>query len=227
MKRILSIICLLALGVLAPSGASVAPAQSGINRQAAGQRNPARPNRQNVPPAMRGRRPLGPLPGVALPGNPNNPNRGANPRLTQQQFRRQQLLQALALTPDQQLRMREIRRRHEDDAIVVGRRLRQARQALDRALFSEAYSEAQIRQLTEELVTAQSDQIRLQSRLNTEIRQVMTGEQLRRFRQKERELKRQQQQQKLLNQDDRPPDPDKRDGDEDDEETFFLRLFGK
>ena len=200
MKRILTTICRLSLALALFSTAINGFAQSGVNRQR---------GKQRIPPVLRGKGPLGGVPGIDLPGA--NPGR-KNARLNQQQFRRQQLMQALGLTQGQRLRMAEIRSRHEEDAIIVGRRLRQARQALDRALYSEEYNEALIKRATEDLVAAQSEQIRLQSRLNAEIRSVMTAEQIRRFREKERELKQEQKRRELLNQDDRPPDRDKTDG---------------
>ena len=186
-------------------------AQSGVNRQ--------RGQQGKVPPVLRGKGPLRGIPGVGIPGDVQG---GRNPRVNQQQFRRQQLMRALALTPNQVARMAEIRRRHEEDAIVVGRRLRQARQALERALYGEDYDEARIQRSTEELVAAQSEQIRLQARMNAEIRSVMTADQVRRFREKERQLKQEQRRRELLNQEDRPPGSDKTDGEEDD--LFFWRL---
>lgn len=226
MKKLLTNTFLIVLATVSAGVTDSTLAQSGVNRQRAGQGNPpiVRPNKQGkVPPVLRGKGPLGGLPGATLPGVNSGRN---NPRGNQQQFRRQQLMQALALTPDQRLKMAQIRQRHEEDAIVVGRRLRQARQSLDRALYGEEYNEALIRRLTEDLVAAQSEQIRLQARMNSEIRSVMTAEQVRRFRQKERELKQEQRRRQLLNDDDRPPDPDKDKQDrEDDEEDLASLLF--
>ena len=136
--------------------------------------------RQNLPPAVR-KRPFGGIPGT----EPSLANKNLNPR---QRLIRQQLMDALALTPDQRQRINGIHNSHQDEAIAVGQRLRQARQKLDRALWTENYNEGQVKQFSEELAEAQADQIRLQFRVNSEIRGIITNEQIRRFRQKEREL---------------------------------------
>jgi hypothetical protein len=135
---------------------------------------------ENIPPAVR-KRPFGGLPGM----EPTGANKNLNP---QQRFIRQQLIGALGLTPDQRLRINEIHNSHQDEAIAVGQRLRQARQKLDRALWTENYNESQVKQFSEELAQAQADQIRLQVRVNSEIRRIINDDQIRRFRQKEREL---------------------------------------
>jgi hypothetical protein len=158
---------------------------------------------QNIPPAVR-RRPNGAIPGVG----PDGGNKPLNP---QQRFIRQQLMDALALTPDQRQRINGIHNAHQDEAIAVGQRLRQARQKLDRALWTENYNESQVKQFSEELAQAQADQIRLQFRVNSEIRGIISNEQIRRFRQKERELqilRRQQIQRQMLNDEDNGPTTD-------------------
>ncbi len=157
--------------------------------------------RQNVPPAVR-KRPFGGLPGT----EPPMANKNLNP---QQRFIRQQLMDALSLTPDQRQRINGIHNSHQEEAIAVGRRLRQARQNLDRALWTENYNESLVKQFSEELAQAQADQIRLQFRVNAEIRGIITNEQIRRFRQKERELQilRRNQIRRELENDDTPPPP--------------------
>jgi len=124
-----------------------------------------------------------------------------NPAQRQELQRR--LIQALGLSPDQHQRMQQIRREHEEERIVAGRRLRQARQALDRAIMSENYDEAAVRRATDELTAAQADRIRLESRIRSQIRGVMTPEQVNRFHQLERELRREmrQEQQQQQNKD--------------------------
>ena len=136
---------------------------------------------QDVPPRVR-KRPFGAPLGL---GRPEAANKNLNP---QQRFIRQQLMDALALTPDQRQRINGIHNAHQEEAVAVGQRLRQARQRLDRALWNENYNEATVKQLSEELAQAQAEQIRLQFRVNSEIRGIITNEQIRRFRQKEREL---------------------------------------
>lgn len=124
------------------------------------------------------------------------------PGLGQEQKRRlqQQLMQAIGLTDDQRTRMADIRRSHEDTLISAGRRLRQARQALNRTIMSEQYDEALIRQRTEELAEAQSNMVRVQARVRAEVRSVLTSEQVMKFNELERRLRRQMREQQRENQ---------------------------
>lgn len=136
-----------------------------------------------IPPGQRGiNRPLG------VP--PLGPRRGANPNLVRKQQLQQRVMQAIGLSADQRTRMQEIRRSHEDEVISAGRRLRQARQALDRAIMSEPYNEAEVRRATEALATAQAEKIRLDSRVRAQVRGVLTPEQVVRFHQLQREMRR-------------------------------------
>jgi Spy/CpxP family protein refolding chaperone len=131
-------------------------------------------------------------------GRPGQRRRGPN----QEQKRRlqQQLMQAIGLTDDQRTRMAVIRRSHEDALISAGRRLRQARQSLNRSIMNEQYDEALIRQRAEELIQAQADMIRLQARVRTEVRSVLTSQQVVRFNELERRLRRQMREQQRENQ---------------------------
>ncbi|HEX8184040.1 MAG TPA: hypothetical protein VF747_04795 [Blastocatellia bacterium] len=149
-----------------------------------------------------------------LPGDQRNMNRTplGNPQSdrpqslnqARKQELRRRLMQAIGLTPEQHQRMQEIRRGHEDEAIAAGRRLRQARQALDRAIMSEPYNDASVRQATEELAAAQADKIRLESRIRAQVRGVLTSEQVLRFHQLERQVKREMREQERQNRE-RPP----------------------
>ncbi len=148
-----------------------------------------------------------------------------NPEIMALQRQRQKLLmEVLSLTPDQRMRVMEIRRSYDDQGVAAGRRLRQARNALDRALMSETYNEALIKEYTEELVAAQAEQIRINIRVRAEFRKTLTPEQVRRYIEKEREIQRQIREEKekdlLRQQENRPPSTDK-DGDELD----MLELF--
>lgn len=110
------------------------------------------------------------------------------------QIKKQQLqnrvMQAIGLTVEQRSRMQEIRRSHDDDVIAAGRRLRQTRQALDRAIMSEPYSEAEVRRATEALAEAQADKVRVDARVRTQVRGVLTPDQVQRFHQLQRQMRR-------------------------------------
>ena len=130
----------------------------------------------------------------------NLPQVGGKPRLNQAQKKAQlqrMVMQAIGLTPDQHARIRDIHLSHDDERIAAGRRLRQARQALDRAIMSDRYDEATVRKATEDLAAAQADKIRLESRIRSEVRNVLTTDQVIRFHQLEREFRRQRRQQQL------------------------------
>jgi Spy/CpxP family protein refolding chaperone len=149
-------------------------------------------------------------PGVNRPPL-NNPQANRQPGANQarKQRRQQMRMQRLDLRPEQRMRMQEIRRSHDDEVISAGRRLRQARAALDRAIMSESYNEDAVRRATEELAAAQADKIRLESRIRSQVRGVLTSEQVLEFNRLQRELRREMQQQKRGMQQDRtgPAEP--------------------
>jgi len=99
-------------------------------------------------------------------------------------------MQAIGLTPAQRMRIQEIRRSHDDDVIAAGRRIRQARQVLDRAIMNESYSESEVRRATEALAAAHADKIRLDSNVRSQVRGVLTPDQVQRFHQLQREMRR-------------------------------------
>lgn len=117
-------------------------------------------------------------------------NRPLNPNQVKKQQLQQRVMQAIGLRPEQRMRMQEIRRSHDDEIISAGRRLRQARQALDRAIMSEPFSEAEVRRATEALASAQADKTRLDASLRAQVRGVLTPDQVQRFNQLQREMRR-------------------------------------
>jgi len=123
-----------------------------------------------------------------------DPQAGRDRPLKPNQVKRQQLqqrvMQAIGLTPAQRMRIQDIRRSHDDDVISAGRRIRQARQSLDRAIMSENYSEAEVRRATEALAAAQAEKIRLDANVRSQVRGVLTTEQVQRFHQLQREMRR-------------------------------------
>jgi Spy/CpxP family protein refolding chaperone len=127
-----------------------------------------------------------------------NPRLGRAPRNQEQKrLLQQRLMRAIGLTPDQHARMQEIRRGHDDEVIAAGRRLRQARRSLDMAIMSERYDEATVRRATDELAAAQADKIRLDSKIRSMVRGVMTPDQVVRFHQLERQMRQEMRQRNL------------------------------
>ncbi|MBI3651109.1 MAG: Spy/CpxP family protein refolding chaperone [Acidobacteria bacterium] len=181
-------------------------------------------NQRKLPPIFNPRR----FPSGNKGGLDNRPNNPAIVALQKQ--RKRMLMEALGLTPEQRLRIANIDRQHQDDAAAIGRRLRQSRAALDHALMSETYNEALVKQLTEEVATAQAEQIRLNVRVRSEFRSVLTNEQVHRFIEKEREIQqqlRELKQRELMNQQEtqKPPDKEKDGFDEQDVESALLDLI--
>ena len=132
-------------------------------------------------------------PGRRLPPDPQLGGRNGglvNPNKAKQ-LQRQRLIERLGLSSDQQMRLGEIRHNLDEEQISIGRRIRQARNALDRAIMSPNYNEALVRSYTEELAAAHADQIRFQSRMRVQLRSVLTSEQVIRLRQLEQDLRRQ------------------------------------
>ena len=135
--------------------------------------------------------------GVPQPGR----NRPLNPNVVRKQQLQQRVMQAIGLTPGQRMRIQEIRRSHDDEVISAGRRVRQARQALDRAIMNEDYNEPEVRRATEALAVAQADKIRVDSIVRSQVRGVLTSEQVQRFNQLQREMRRDMKEQQQREQD--------------------------
>ena len=133
-------------------------------------------------------RPRNPAKQDRLPNPKINRNPGNNPANRQLRMR-QQILRDIGISEGQQMRIREVLRSHEDDRIAGNRRLRQARRALDEAVMSSQIDEGLIQRRADELAAAQANQIRLQSRIRTEVRKVLTPEQVNKFNQLEEEMR--------------------------------------
>jgi Spy/CpxP family protein refolding chaperone len=123
------------------------------------------------------------------------------PNQIKKQQLQQRLMQAIGLTPEQRTRMQEIRRSHVDELAAAGRRLRQSRQALDQAIMSEPYNEADVRRATEALAAAQADKIRIDATVRSQVRGVLTSGQVQRFHQLQREMRREMKEQQQKDQD--------------------------
>jgi Spy/CpxP family protein refolding chaperone len=100
-----------------------------------------------------------------------------------------QLMQAIGLSPDQRQRMAEIRQNNQDGILDAGRRFRQARQALDRAIRDENYNEKVIDQHIEEFASAQAELVKQQARVRAQLRRVLTPDQMIRLNRLERQYR--------------------------------------
>jgi Spy/CpxP family protein refolding chaperone len=115
-----------------------------------------------------------------------------------QQRLRQEILRQIGLTPEQQARMQSVRQNHDDELIASGRRVRQARRALNQAIMAEHFDEAEVDRLAEDLGNAQKAQIKLNAKIRAEQRLVLTPEQLTRLKLIEQQVQRTRQQQQRL-----------------------------
>lgn len=98
-------------------------------------------------------------------------------------------MQAIGLSPDQRQRMIEIRQNNQDGILDAGRRFRQARQALDRAIRDENYNEKVIDQHIEEFASAQAELVKQQARVRAQLRSVLTQDQMIRLNRLERQYR--------------------------------------
>lgn len=92
------------------------------------------------------------------------------------------LLRVLNLTPEQRARIGAIRRETEPQNRSLGARLRQARRALDEAIYAANPDEGMIEDRVRELGEVQSAVVRLRSLTELRIRRVLSPEQLDAFR---------------------------------------------
>lgn len=174
MRKLQTLSFLFAIALVIASLGVSTQGQIRRNNRLSGQRGVSRP-------------PFGiPQPGRTRPLNPNV----LKPNVLKKQQLQQRVMQAIGLSPTQRMRIQEIRRSHDDDVIAAGRRIRQARQALDHAIMNETYSESEVRRATEALAGAQADKIRLDSNVRSQVRGVLTSDQVQRFHQLQREMRR-------------------------------------
>lgn len=88
------------------------------------------------------------------------------------------LLQSLALSPDQLLKIRMIREQNKEERRLAAERLRSAQRALDEAIYSNDASESVIEERARELAAAQAATVRLRAMTELSIRRILTPEQL-------------------------------------------------
>jgi Spy/CpxP family protein refolding chaperone len=119
------------------------------------------------------------------------------------------LLRALNLTPEQRVQIVAIRRETEPQGRALGARLRQARRALDEAIYSANPDDAVIEDRVRELGAAQTAVVRLRSLTELRIRRVLSPAQLDAFRRLQRQTRTRPRRMDQLpgQQDDLPGDP--------------------
>ncbi len=109
------------------------------------------------------------------------------------------LMQRLNLTPEQRQRLREIQQQSAPELRDLTRRLRLARRALDEAVYADAADAALVEQRSRELAVLQNLLTHARAVTELKVRGVLTGEQLRRFRNLRRQAQRRQMLQRRMN----------------------------
>lgn len=92
------------------------------------------------------------------------------------------LLRILSLTPEQRAQIKAIRRETEPEVRLFGGRLREARRALDEAIYSDSPMESVIEERAREVGVALAAVVRLRALTELKIRRVLTPGQLATFR---------------------------------------------
>lgn len=92
------------------------------------------------------------------------------------------LIRQLNLTPDQIEKIKAIRERNREARRLIAVRIREARMALDRAIYVENADQSVVEQRARELAEAQGAQVRLQAITELDVRRILTPEQLETFR---------------------------------------------
>jgi Spy/CpxP family protein refolding chaperone len=93
------------------------------------------------------------------------------------------ILRLLNLSPEQQQRVRDIRRRYAQQLLDMRQSVEERRDALREAIYGETLDPQRVEQLLREFLERQAALVRLETQLELEFRQVLTPEQLAKFRQ--------------------------------------------
>lgn len=87
----------------------------------------------------------------------------------------------LKLSPEQIQRMRRLQRANAQGYLDIEAQIRNKRQDLELAIFSETLNEDSVRQLTNDLTRLETQRIVMRTRIQVQIRQVLTSDQLKTF----------------------------------------------
>ena len=117
----------------------------------------------------------------AFAQQPQQIQNGKNPPPDAQEERRPSLLRELNLTPDQVRQIRLINRETRAQMRETAERQRDARRALDAAIYKDNSSESEVEQRALELAEAQTALTKLRAKTEFRIRQVLNADQLVRF----------------------------------------------
>jgi Spy/CpxP family protein refolding chaperone len=108
-------------------------------------------------------------------------NQNLSPK-TGQSGNRLSLVRQLELTPEQIVQIRRINQETKEILKTAAQRQREARRSLDAAIYADTPSETEVERLAGEFASAQNEVTKLRTKTEFRIRQVLTLEQLARFR---------------------------------------------
>ena len=114
------------------------------------------------------------------------------PRPLRPAERDRRILPLLNLTPEQRTQLLAIAERHQVEKHEAQLRLRTARRALNQAIYAENPDQNLVNERAREVADANAALIRLEAQARLKVRQVLTPEQLRKFRELERDFQRRQ-----------------------------------
>jgi Spy/CpxP family protein refolding chaperone len=109
------------------------------------------------------------------------------------------LADQLKLTPEQVGRIAAIREQTKEERRVVNQRVREAQRALEDSIYSDNANESLIEERARELSAAQTEALRLRSRMEWNVRRVLTPDQLTALRTIRERARARQQERRLLN----------------------------
>ena len=87
----------------------------------------------------------------------------------------------LKLSDEQIRRMQQLRRQSIDGYVDLESQIRQKRQNLEKSIYSETYNEEEVKQFATELARLEGQRVLMRTRIQTQIRQILTPEQVRTF----------------------------------------------
>jgi len=87
----------------------------------------------------------------------------------------------LKLSDDQIKRMQQLRRQSIDGYVDLESQIREKRQGLEKSIYSETYNEEEVKQLANELARMEGQRVLMRTRIQSQIRQILTPEQVRTF----------------------------------------------
>jgi Spy/CpxP family protein refolding chaperone len=96
--------------------------------------------------------------------------------------KRPNLIQMLGLSPDQIQQVRRINQARKPQMEAATKRLREATQALDEAIYADSVDDAQFQVRLKDMQAAQAEVARLRFSNELQIRKILTPDQLTRFR---------------------------------------------